>query len=175
MMLALKCLGGLLVCGSCAVFGWAWSLRAAFRAADLAALRKAFLFLTGEVRYMLTPLPEAFANTAARTEEPVAAFFQTMADRLAAKDGASAAEIWEFSIAELRSASHITDEDIRGLTPLGRSFGNLDGETLANSLMLAGGALEETITAIQAQSLQNARMHKSVGTMVGILITIVLL
>jgi len=170
-----KVLGGLLVFGSCTLCGFWLAWQDAYRADELAALRKAFVLLKGEIQYALAPLPEAFADIAARTKAQAARFFLDMAAHLALRNGDSAADVWAAASHSLQKASHLSEEDMQCLHLLGQSFGYLDGATQAQGLDLAIAYIDETTASLQKKSAANGRMYRSVGMLCGALIAIALL
>jgi len=175
MAYCLKGIGAVMVFAACALAGYFYARRDMQRVNALTALRKAFVLLKGEIRYALSPLPEAFTSIAARCEPPAAQLFINMADKLAAHGDESAAALWQETLNYTVANTHLTNEDITRLAMLGQAFGYLDGATQANSLDMGIAYIDETCAALREHSAKSGRMYRSVGMLCGALIAIALL
>lgn len=62
---------------------------------NLYEVKKAFLYIQGEIRYMSTPLPELLEEVAGRIKGPFRRFFSGVADELSRKNAGMVREIWK--------------------------------------------------------------------------------
>ena len=62
---------------------------------NLHEVKKAFLYIQGEIRYMSTPLPELLEEVAGKIKGPFRRFFSEVAAELSRKNAGMVREIWK--------------------------------------------------------------------------------
>ncbi|HHX77291.1 MAG TPA: hypothetical protein GX697_02950, partial [Firmicutes bacterium] len=110
-MLAAKIAGALIVVTASSYIGQMYSRRFIARHKELLHMQVALEILSSEIKYVKTPLPEAFRKIASRVEEPVASLFLAAAARLE-KYEFTPGESWRQVIEGSRKGTSFSEKDI---------------------------------------------------------------
>lgn len=174
-MLMLKILGAVLTIASSAAIGYYFSSNLKDRIDDLKELRKNMVVLRGDIRYAITPLPEAVGAIALRHQGNFARFFGTISEKLMKLEGVSFCEVWKQTVTEELVKTALTKQDKESLSKIGENLGYLDKEMQLNILDLYIEQLEIEIESASKVRGEKAKLYNTLGVMTGVFITIVML
>lgn len=170
----LKMIGVVLVIAASSGLGFAMSQELKDRIETLIYLKKIMLMLRGEIKYMKSPLPEAFSNVAVRVNPPFTEFFKTLSGELEGLEGSPFPIIWKEKVNEHLKSLKLMKQDYEQLERLGENFGYLDGEMQLNTIDLYIEQLEVEIKTAQETIGAKTRVYNCMGVMGGIFITVII-
>lgn len=171
----LKLFGAFLVIGASTGLGFSMSYDLRKRIDDLKYLRKIILMLRGEVKYMKSPLGEAFLNIGGRIKEPFKSFLESLAAELDDLGGKTFLEIWSTRIKNDLKELKINKQDLFQLEKIGENLGYLDGEMQLATIDLYVEQLEEEIKIAQESIGSKSRIYNCLGVMGGIFVAILMM
>lgn len=174
-MLITKIIGVILTISSSAAIGLYFSEEVKNRTEELKELKKIILSLRGDIRYALTPLPEAIDSIAMRHEGKFNQFLKRIADELMASGGITFQEIWKKSIDEELKITSLNKKDKAYLGQLGENLGYLDKEMQINTIDLYISQLEGEIEETNETMKEKTHLYNCLGVMLGIFISIVII
>lgn len=141
---------------------------------NLNEIKKAFLYIQGEVRYMNTPLPETLETVAARVRGPLQVFFQNVAMGLNGKNGRDFKGIWEERFLEDVSADMLEREAGEELLQMGGQLGCLDRKAQEKAIDYFLKKWEFITERRQKEKNNRLRLYYVCGIMGGLLMVIIL-
>ncbi len=171
----IKLIGSILVITSCSALGFYFSDELKTRINDLSEFKKLLILFRGDIQYTNTPLPEAIQALSKRHEGTYKVFLQNISNRLLDLSGSSFSEIWKDGIKNDLDHTSLAKEDYILLNNLGDSIGYLDKNMQLNTLDLYLDQIEVTIDELNKTVKEKTHLYNSLGIMLGIFITIVLL
>ena len=93
---------------------------------NLYEIKKAFLYIQGEIRYMNTPMPETLEGAARAVTGVCRRFFSEVASRLCAGAGTDLQQVWE-RVADSELPTELIEREAReALRDMGGQLGCLD-------------------------------------------------
>lgn len=157
----------------CLIFGLTKSANLHKRLELLEELRRVLMLLSGEIRYIHSPLPEAFRRVGQKAAEPFGTFFKAVADDM---EGDEKKPLWELFQKERRrfQGTALQKEDIELLLELGKQMGYLDITMQLRTLELYGTMLEEVIQKAAGDYSGKARMYRYLGVLGGLFLVVLL-
>lgn len=171
----IKIIGVAFVVAGCTGMGLWMSRGIRLRVEELNEVKKAVLLLRGEIRYSLSPLPEAIGRIALKAKQPLAGFLQEIYESLSAMDGQSFSKIWTRSTENYLSGSHLKPEDLTIIIDLGTQLGYLDKEMQLGAIDLFLEQLGHTIDQQTQGMPAKQKIYNYLGILCGILIVILLI
>lgn len=174
-MIITKLIGVLLTISSSAAIGIYFSTEVRSRLAELIELKKTILFLRGDIKYAMTPLPEAIQSIAKRQEGKLKGFYNHVAENLNLKEGISFREIWESSVKTELTNTSLNKKDKTFLGQLGENLGYLDKEMQLSTIDLYITQLEAEIEEASKTLKEKTHLYNCLGIMFGIFITIIII
>lgn len=171
----LKIIGVLLVVASSAGLGFSMSRDMRLRIEQLRYLKKILLMLQGEIKYVRSPLPEAFRNIGRRVREPFASFFEELASDMDHMEGVTFRELWEKQIGEHFTETNLTKRDLEQLRQMGENMGYLDQEMQLNTIGLYAQQMDAELQTAEGTYGTKSRVYNCLGVMAGIFIAILIL
>ena len=172
-VLFIKIAGAALVVASGTALGLYCAGLESVRIKELLEFKKALLILSSEIEYMASPLPEAMANIAKRSEKPVSEIFSGFAAGISAGDD-TAYRIWETALGKHKTRFHLTEEDFEALTAFGKTLGYLDKQMQLNAISFTLRYIDDKTTALMESRDGNKRMRRSLGALGGLLLAVLL-
>jgi len=170
----LRFAGALAIMLGSAGLGLYYSAREGFRIGELQELKKALLILSSEIEYMRAPLNSACASIAKRTEGIISQLFASFAEALTKSEGETAYRLWSVSLTGIKGKAFLAEEDISVLDGFGKTLGYLDKLMQQNAIDHTVAYIDEKTATLQTQGDKNKRMYRSLGVIMGLLITVVL-
>lgn len=171
----LKLLGmGLMVSG-CIGFGFYKGNQCKRRREELLELKKMMLLLKGEIKYQLTPLPEALSVVGKKLNSPFGKLLEKMGKELNSHKTKGIYPIWSTYIKELEGRSALLKEDRKELLELGERLGGLDRETQLGAIIQYEQLLDFTLDEVQTTLSQKVKLCHTLGITGGLFLFILLL
>lgn len=141
---------------------------------NLYEIKKAFLYIQGEIRYMNTPMPEVLEHAAAQSRGRCRAFFKRAAEGLLAGSGKELREVWEEAAARELGEGALEREALSALRGMGGQLGCLDRKaqerTIEYFLLTWDGLIERR----QREKSEKLKLYYVCGIMGGLLMVIIL-
>lgn len=170
----LKLIGVIMVIGASSGLGFAMSQELKDRIEALIYIKKIMLMLRGEIKYMKSPLSEAFSNMAVRVNPPFSEFFKALSMELEELEGNPFSMIWKEKINKYLKGLRLLKHDYEQIERLGENFGYLDGEMQLNTIDLYIEQLEVEIKTAQETIGSKTRVYNCMGVMGGIFVAIII-
>ncbi|BCN30392.1 stage III sporulation protein AB [Anaeromicropila herbilytica] len=174
-MLITKIIGVILTVCSSGAIGIYFSDRIKDRMNELKELKKIILSLRGDIRYAMTPLPEALKVIASRHEGKFETFLEHLSKELNELGGITFQEIWKKCVEEDLNETALTKKDKVYLGQLGENLGYLDKEMQINTIDLYISQLETEIEELTGSMKEKTHLYNCLGIMLGIFIAIIII
>ncbi len=169
-----KVIGSIAVLTACSGFGFYCAGEMTRRLKQLRELSEAILLLKGDIRYLRSSLPEAFAAAAVRTGA-FAEFFRSVARQLGGFCTASVEEAFSIASKGCLKDTALTKQDISMLVKLGGMLGKMDADMQLNALEWYLEQLEGLTDTLDRENKKRALLSKSLGILAGIFLLVILL
>lgn len=174
MTVAAKILGAGMVILSTTAYGWIMSRELQKRLLELKEIKKIMFLLKGEIGFGMTPILEAAGNIAGRCGEVLGGILRKLeAQNDKVKEG-SLGDIWKKVFEKGLADTHLSEREKERLILLGDSLGLRDTQTQINALDSYIDELDESIEELVKVLPTKTRLYRSLGVMLGIIITIIM-
>lgn len=140
------------------------------RVEQLKDFKSAFTILKTKIRFTCAPLKEIFQDISKSIHSKVAEVFQTASKNIETQN---ATDSWNKAVTETQT--ELTKEDKEAICSLGKLLGKTDLEGQMNEIDLCLTFLETQIEKAEREKEKNAKLYKTLGTIAGIGIIIILL
>lgn len=171
----IRLIGVILVLGATLWFGVYFAMKEEYRLQELEELERAIHLLQSQIAYLSAPLPEVLESISWKTEGAIGAAFQEAAEKMAARDGATAESIWEAVWRKQAVHTFLNGEDLEALLLFGRSLGYLDKAQQEGSIRLFLRYIEGSLEQGRKRLEKNGRLYYGMGGLSGLLIVVTLL
>ena len=156
---------------SCTSVGFLLSKRYSDRVRELNYLLNLINILQNKIKFTKKPLPELLEEVSnINTNGKISKIFLTTSKKLKTQKSEQA---WSEAILEQRFFLNLTDEDISLIEPLGNMLGKTDIEGQMSEINQFKSILETQIKKAQQERNKNEKMYKSLGTIFGLAIAII--
>ena len=174
-MLLLKILGSIMIIISCSLIGYFYGTRYSKRQRNLIVFQNCISLLETEIIYSATPIPEALESVYKKGNKNVSFVFRDIKDYLLSDKNHSVFDSFVYVTECLKDKLYFKDEDVEIFLSLGRVIGSSDRYDQQKYFKLIHTQLKnQQIEADEARK-KNEKMYKSLGVMMGLAITIILL
>lgn len=170
----LKFVGGVLIFGAAAMFGFLQAAHYVRRPKQIRLLINALGRMETEIAYALTPLPEAFSSLSKQVAEPLSSLFRLMSERLLTSSGESTRELWQKTVSEVWTRTSMRQPEQEVILQLGPVLGLSDQSDQIKHLRLAIAQLQSEETDARDEQQRYEKMWKSLGVLIGALIVILM-
>lgn len=174
-VLFLRVTGCALIIGASTGMGFLFGNEIRKRLEDLRAAKTIAILLRGDIRYAQTALPEALENVTKRHDGRLTPFFKRVSQELAQYSGISLAEIWERAMREELLNTSLTKKDRTCFLEFGKQLGYLDKDMQMNHIDWYITQVEEDMQVINLDAKEKIRLYRSLGVLLGIFVTILVL
>lgn len=141
----------------------------------LEELKRCFLMLQGDIRFTVATFPEALAALSARAKPPYADCFAAIGKRMESEPQLGLAALWEQEFSRALTQTPFSEEEIQYMMQLGSDLGYLDKEMQLGTIGQILQQLKEREAAAKTFWKDKSVVYRTVGTMGGVLITLLLL
>ena len=163
----------LLLCGTTA-FGIYKGCLYSSRLEHMYEIKKAFLYIQGEIRYMSTPIPEALLGAAGRVRGSCREFFHKAAEELYAGNGKELKQVWEESISTEVTSELLEREAVEVLKEMGGQLGCLDRQAQERAIEYFLKKWDYLIEKRRKEKSNKLKLYYVCGVMGGLLMVIMI-
>ena len=140
------------------------------RVLELKELKNALNILKTKIKFTYEPLPEIFKQMSENLQKNISAIFYNASINM--KDMPTK-EAWETSISS--ATLNLNNEDISMLKNLGKLLGKTDVEGQVSQIELTSSFIDMQIKKAEDERRKNEKMYKTLGTVIGLAIVIILM
>lgn len=161
----------LILSGSTSI-GFLISKRYKERVKELNAISRLINILQNKIKFTHMPLGEILEEISdIKTNPRISDLFYKVSQKLKTK---STQDSWDESIEEEKFYLNLKNEDINLIKSLGNTLGKTDTEGQMSGIHQFNTLLQIQIKEAEQERLKNEKMYKSLGTIVGLAIVILL-
>lgn len=166
-----KWIGAILVIAGCGGYGFSLAANHRREVQLLRQLRRGLQFMSNELKYRLTPLPELCRQTAKETGGILRGIFSELADEL---DRQVLPDVSDCMILTVKHNRQALPPSLRRLmTRLGRSLGRFDLSGQLKGLEALESACSEELTALNRDRDIRVRNYQTLGLCAGVALVII--
>ncbi|MCC8014592.1 MAG: stage III sporulation protein AB [Eubacterium sp.] len=154
------------------VLGEYFALRSRLRLSQLYEMKMGISLLSADIEMNLTPAAVSALKTAGRLKEPVSEIFKTFGEKL--KEGERVERAWGYALNKNAEKTFLKEEDIEGLSPLGKILECLDVERQEKGLEAVRGYIDRKTAELEGEFLKNQKLYRSISLLGGIFTAVVL-
>lgn len=140
------------------------------RVEELQEMKKSFLGLETKMKYTYEVLPEIFIEISKGLKQNISKIFENASLYMQEKN---AKEAWIQAVETSRTS--MTKEDIEILKGFGKLLGKTDMEGQVGQIELTNQFLDVQIEKAQKERVKNEKLYKTLGTVFGLAIVILLI
>lgn len=140
------------------------------RVKELKDFKNALNIIESKIKFTYEPLPEIFLQTSKMLSKNIETIFVQAGTYMKNID---AEEAWNKSLEE--STTNLKKEDIENIKNLGKMLGKTDKEGQVSRLELTKTFIEMQIEKAKIEEDKNAKMYKTLGSIVGLAFVIILI
>lgn len=170
----MKAVGALCVVAAAGSYGVVIARGYARQPGELREAQAALSMLETEIAYGATPLTEALETVGRRCDGVLAGLFTGAAEALAARDGMTAGEAWERSLARYGARASLRPEDLAALRSLGSVLGTSDRDDQTRHLRLAAERLKILAARAEDEARRNVRLWRYLGFLAGAAVALII-
>ena len=160
---------------STAGIGWRFGTELKNYLQQMRYIRYVAGLIKGELEYTGAPLAEVFRETGRRVKKPFSTWLVRMASEIDEREESAFARIWNRGIdRDLRELNLQSEHSIL-LKDLGTFLGQIDQETVGNSMQLYLNRLDLEIEKLREGLAAKRKIGNCLGVMGGIFLVVVLL
>lgn len=160
----------LIVFLACAYIGRVISSQYKNRVEELKEMKKSFLALETKMKYTYETLPEIFIEIGKGLKPNIGEIFKNASIQMQEK---TAKEAWKEAID--KSKTSMKKEDLEVLKGFGKLLGKTDMEGQVSQIELTNGFLETQIEKAEKELVKNEKLYKTLGTVFGLALVILLI
>lgn len=174
MTVAAKILGGAMVIFSTSAYGFLMSRDLQKRLLELKEIKKIMFLLKGEIGFGMTPILEAAGNIAGRCGSVMGGILRELEAHNGVVKNSSLGDIWKNVFEKGLCNTHLSEREKERLVSLGDSLGLMDTQTQINALEAYMDELDTSIEELSKILPTKTRLYRSLGVMLGVIITIIM-
>lgn len=141
---------------------------------NLYEIKKAFLYIQGEIRYMNTPMPETLAGAARQIKGTCRRFFSRVASELDAGIGKELKQVWENAVANEIPHGVLEREAVETLREMGGQLGCLDTQAQEKAIDYFLKKWDFLIETRRRERAEKLKLYYACGVMGGLLMVIII-
>lgn len=172
--IVLKAAGAILLLLGTTAFGIYKACMYNSRLDNLYEIKKAFLYIQGEIRYMNTPMPETLAGAARQIKGNCRLFFSRVASELDAGSGKELKQVWEKAVVNEIPQGVLEREAVETLREMGGQLGCLDIRTQEKAIDYFLKKWDFLIEKRRREKGEKLKLYYACGVMGGLLMVIII-
>ena len=174
MTLFTKICGVVFVVFATSAYGYVLSRDLKKRLLELLEIKKIMFLLKGEIGYGFTPLFEAMGNIALRVSPPFSHILLSFAEREKEIKECAFKDMWEQEFEKGLVSAHLSNSERERLIGLGSSIGLNDYKTQQTAIEAYMQEVENSIAELEKCLPAKTKLYRSLGVMLGVVITIII-
>lgn len=140
------------------------------RVKELKELKNGLNMFKTKIRFTYEPIPELFREIAPSLTKSIGDIFESASDKMKSK---TAGQAWVEAIEE--SNTNLTKEDISIAKGLNKLLGKTDIDGQVSQIELTNNFLDTQIEKAEKERVKNEKLYKTLGTVVGLAMVIILI
>lgn len=152
--------------------GWIISKRYSKRVEELKEIQTDLNILENKIKFSREALNEIFIQIGQSSKNKIGEIFKTASINLKLN---TTKEAWQKSIEENAKNLSLEKEDIKIIEDLGNTLGKTDVEGQISQIELTKKFIEVQISKAEEERKKNEKMYKSLGSLIGLAIVIILI
>lgn len=140
------------------------------RVIELKDFKNALNIIETKIKFTYEPLSEVFIQTSKLLSENISKIFLKASNNM---KNLNAEEAWYKSLEE--STNNLYNEDIENIKNFGKMLGRTDKEGQVSQIELTKTFIEMQIEKAKKEEEKNSKMYKTLGTLVGLALVILLI
>lgn len=169
-MIIIKYIAILIILLISTAIGYLISKKYSNRVKELKEMQNAINILENKIKFTYEPLPEIFIQISNLLKNNIGQIFQRASEDIRKT---TANEAWENAINH--SNTNLTKQDIETINHIGKLLGKTDKDGQVSQLELSKTFLSSQIEKAEIEEKKNSKMYKTLGTVVGLAIMIILI
>lgn len=169
-MIIIKYISIFLVFSICFLIGNLISKKYILRVKELQEFQNAFQIIENKIKFTYEPLPEIFIQTSKMLTPNISNILEKASTSM---KNTNAEEGWNNSIE--KASTNLKKEDIESIKSFGKMLGKTDKEGQVSQLELTKTLLDVQIKKAQEDEKKNAKLYKTLGTIVGLAFVVILI
>ena len=141
-----------------------------YRVDELKQMQEALNIFKTKIKFTYEPIPEIFKEISKFGETNISNIFINASKHMNIK---SATESWSMALEE--SETNMKTEDVNILKSLGNLLGKTDKEGQISEIELMQTFIETQISKAEEEKVKNEKLYKTLGTLAGVAISIILI
>ena len=170
----LKWLGAILLVAGTTAYGAYKGCLYKSRLEYMEEIKRAFLFIQGEIRYMNTPMPETLESTAHQMNGACRTFFAQVASGLLDGRGKAFRQVWEEAMKRGLPEEVLERETRAVLQEMGGQLGCLDRQAQEQAIDYFLKKWDELIVKKRQEKKDKLKLYYVCGVMSGLLMVIII-
>lgn len=171
----LRLLGAVLIIGAGSALGMSAKQKLSRHIAAIASMIDALDYVTAELSYQQTPLPDIISQLADGQDRIAAKLFGEIRNRMQQKGGLSLSFHWQSSVRDLSSELGLDQQDTEALTQCAVYLGRYQLEQQLVGLKHTRAKLERAQMEACEQFRKQGNLYRTCGLALGIMTVLVLL
>jgi len=140
------------------------------RVKELKDFKNALNIIESKIKFTYEPLPEIFTQTSKLLSKNISNIFTQASSKMKIFN---AEEAWNKAIEE--STTNLYKDDIENIRNFGKMLGKTDKEGQVSQIELTKTFIEMQIEKAKLEEEKNSKLYKTLGTVVGLAIVIILI
>ena len=161
-----------IILGGSTSIGFLISKKYKNRVIELKDFRNAINILETKIKFTYEPIKEIFKEISKNTDKKISQIFENSCKYI---EENSTKEAWNKSIEETKEILSLNEEDINIIKSLGNMLGKTDVEGQISEIELTSNYIETQIAKAEEERKKNEKMYRTLGTVVGLAIVIILI
>lgn len=171
-MLIIKYMSILLIFLTSSFIGFLYSKRYSERVKDLKEMKNALKMFESKIKFTYEPIPEVFFEISKEIKPNIGKIFTKASEYMNSEIASTA---WKKSVEEEKIYNNFSKEDIDIIKNLSKLLGSTDLEGQVNSIKLTSNFLDKQIEEAEIEKNKNIKLYKTLGTGIGLTISIILI
>jgi len=171
-MIIIKFIILLIIFGASTSIGNLMSRKYKNRVLELREFKNAINILETKMKFTYEPISDIFKEISQSVELNIGEFFKKSHEYLG---DYSTKEAWNKAIDDIKQRLSLNKEDIKIITDLGNLLGKTDIEGQISEIKVTSGFIETQILKAEDERRKNEKLYRSLGTIVGLAIVIILI
>lgn len=171
-MIIIKFIILLTIFGASTSIGLLMSKKYKNRVMELREIKNAINTLETKIKFTYEPIPEIFKEMSVTLEKNIAKIFEKASKYI---EENTTKEAWERAIEETKIDLNLNNEDINIIQNLGNMLGKTDAPGQISKIKVTSDFIDVQIIKAEEERKKNEKMYRSLGTIVGLSIVIILI
>lgn len=171
-MIILKSIILILIFGGSTSIGYIISKKYANRVKELKDFRNAINMLENKIKFTYEPIPEIFKEISKTLDNNISEIFSKSSEYIV---NSTIKEGWNKAIEEKREQTSLNNEDISIIKNLGNMLGKTDIDGQISEIELTSNFIDTQVVKAEEERKKNEKLYRTLGTVVGLAVVIILI